>query len=129
VELRRCKQRWISWVAVIAVLMSSLAPSISHAFAAQASLQWLSICSAAGTADQASGAPQDSKSGNKGMLLSMEHCPYCSLHAPQLALPPAPVTLSPQAHTADAVPLAFLAAPRTLHAWVSAQPRAPPVLL
>ena len=57
----------------------------------------------------------------------LEHCPFCSPHANEMAPPPAPSALPLAPVRAEAVPALFLAAPRPLHAWTSAQPRAPPL--
>ncbi len=57
-----------------------------------------------------------------------EHCPFCSLHANAVAIPVAPLAPVPASALPHPLPAAFLAAPRTLYAWLSAQSRAPPFL-
>lgn len=110
-----------TWVAVLAVLMAALAPALSHAMGSS----WVEICTV-----QGSKWVQVDEGGDNGAPTSthpFEHCPYCTLHVPVLGIPPVPVTLPLLLAPTDEFPLAFLAAPRTLHAWVSAQPRAPPL--
>lgn len=116
----RAHRRLASWIAALAVLVAALAPALSHAMGSG----WVEVCTV-----QGSKWVQVDDGGDAGQTApahAFEHCPYCSLHVPALAVPPVsrqlPLVLAPT----DEFPLAFLAAPRTLHAWVSAQPRAPP---
>jgi len=124
-----------SWIACFAILLSALGPTLSHAFRNDVPAGWIEICSVTGaklvkvdvgTAAQAdkSGKSTDEGSGTH----ALKHCPYCSTHTTVLGLPPA----APAGLTLDIlafhVPELFLAAPRTLFAWASAQPRAPPLI-
>ena len=59
---------------------------------------------------------------------ALEHCPYCATSAVALGMPPAAITVSRLPALGAELPALFLQAPHTLHAWRSAQPRAPPVL-
>lgn len=119
----RAHARLTSWIAVLAVLLASLAPSLSHALAPAAGSTWTEVCTVEGSKWVQAG--DDGSAPSAAHVL--DHCPYCSLHTPTPGLPPAaPVVQLPLA-AAQAVPRAFLAAPRTLHAWVRAQPRAPPL--
>nr|WP_242481095.1 DUF2946 domain-containing protein [Rubrivivax gelatinosus] len=107
-----------------ALLLAALAPSISHAVQSSRGIGWVEICSAQGsrwiqaTADQEPETP--------ARLQALEHCPYCSLLAPALGLPPddAPALIS-AGHGVLPAP-ALLRAPRTLFVWRSALARAPP---
>ncbi|MBX3607361.1 MAG: DUF2946 domain-containing protein [Piscinibacter sp.] len=107
-------------MAMLALLLMSLAPAVSHALGGT----WTEVCTAQGSkwvrgeAKDAGDAP--------AALHGLEHCPLCSVHAPVLGLPPAVDLGVPAPETSIGVTPAFLAAPRTLHAWVSALPRAPP---
>lgn len=122
----RCARLLTSWIAVLAILMSALAPSISHALGTKNGASWIEVCSTVGSKwlqpDRSSTDPAPAS----GSAHLFEHCPYCSLHANAIAVPAAPVGLAQAPVLSHPVPTAFLAAPRTLHAWVSAQPRAPP---
>lgn len=117
-------RRFAAWIAALAVLMAALAPALSHAMASGQGADWIEICSAQGT-KWLPGEGDDS--GAPTTIHAFEHCPYCSVHAQTGDLPPVVPTVTPVAGLREVAPRAFLAAPRTLHAWVSAQPRAPPL--
>lgn len=122
---RRTHRRLTTWIAALAILLASLAPAMSHALASAAGTLWVEVCTSQGAKWIQAGEDGTERAPASAHLL--EHCPYCTLHAPALGLPPA----APSAHLplplSHAVPLAFLSAPRTLHVWVRAQPRAPPL--
>ncbi|WP_028311324.1 DUF2946 domain-containing protein [Derxia gummosa] len=118
--------RLASWLALAAMLFGALAPAISHAIAADGHDGWVRICSAGAVKWlPAEAVPPEQRSPASQHAPTLDHCPFCALHAD--LLPPAPDADSrlttPAMHEA---PTAFLRAPRTLHAWASAQPRAPP---
>ena len=121
----RVPVRLTGWIAVLAILLASLAPSLGHALASGTGSNWVEICSAQGSKWISAG--EDGADHAPAAAHVLDHCPYCSLHAVSLGLPPVASLTHLPLRLAHAVPLAFLAAPRTLHAWVSAQPRAPPL--
>lgn len=91
--------------------------------------RWAEVCTPQGVrlvavqADAATGVAP----GHPGAAVHLEHCALCLL-AVAPALPPAAQQPGvPQLLGADLAPQAFLHAPRTLHAWRSAQPRGPPI--
>ena len=112
-------RRQIAKVMLFALVVAALAPGMARALAfAQGSLApWSVVCSV--PAD-VSGAP-----AHEGVHL-LEHCAWCSLHADQLAPPPADTRALPTSALRHAVPTLFLHAPRPLPAWATAQARAPP---
>lgn len=128
----------IAWFVLAAMLMSTLAPGISHAlFAGPAgpSLAVLvggDVCSidAAGGAgvaqapigQAASQIPPGEHDGDR-----LEHCPYCLTHAFQHALPAGPSAAPPPAAATLALPRPLPPAPATPLAWRTAHPRAPPL--
>jgi hypothetical protein len=57
----------------------------------------------------------------------LEHCPFCHLHADALQVPFVSIPVLPYA-SKPARPSLFFLAPSLLHAWRSAQPRAPPAV-
>lgn len=124
---RAARRRLTAWIAVLAVLLMSLAPTVSHALGRASVEGWVEVCSAEGSRwvlaepAGAGGAP-----GAVAHLL--DHCPCCSSHAPTLGLPFAPGSTALGPDLSDEVPQAFLAAARTLFAWVGARSRAPPLL-
>ena len=122
------QRRLTTWIAIFAILAMAFAPAISQALGrwqGAASWSWAEICRSPGSATS---SPADSEpAGDAALVHLFEHCPYCSNHTPTLGLPPAdhPLVFIPPFR--DEAPAAFLQAPRPLHAWASAQPRAPPL--
>ncbi len=119
---RACLRTFVAWIACCAVLVGSLAPAVSRALSGDAAQVWAEVCTTLGpklvnTGDDAPAAPADAL---------FQHCPYCSLHATALGMPPAAVGVPALARLGFALPALFLSAPRTLFAWAHAQPRAPP---
>lgn len=125
----RVTRNLTSWLAVLAILMAMFAPVISQAMAQDASRTWLEVCSTS-KANWTQASSFDSRQvpvqGNQAHFF--EHCPYCALHADLLPVLPTPSRWSAPLPVAEAVPVAFLHAPRTSHVWLRAQPRAPPLL-
>jgi hypothetical protein len=121
----RVHRRLTSWFVLLAVLASTLVPSWSHALGLAQGASWVEVCTAKGS------RWVQADDGGAGSVPSLahaaEHCPYCSVHTPALGLPPAVTAELPVSALSQTVPRAFLAAPRTLPAWASAQPRAPPL--
>jgi hypothetical protein len=64
---------------------------------------------------------------NAPPALHLEHCPFCHLHADALQVPFVSIPVLPSA-SKPARPSLFFLAPSLLHAWRSAQPRAPPAV-
>ncbi len=119
------KRRVGSWVAVLAILWSALAPTLSHALQSQGDALAFEICSAAGPratdpGDRSTPAAPDSLAG------SLEHCPYCTLHLATATPPPVAVKVA-------LLPLRFAAPQPVLPAtfppaaWRHAPPRGPPL--
>jgi hypothetical protein len=121
----RAHRRLTSWIAALAILLASLAPALSHALASATGFTWIEICTTQGSKWIKTG--EDGSEPGPASAHVLDHCPYCSLHAPTLGLPPAAHWAHLPLRLSHEVPLPFLTAPRTLHAWVSAQPRAPPL--
>jgi hypothetical protein len=121
------KQRTLHlWIAMLAILFSALAPTVSHALAAgQPADQGLMLCTVNGykmvkLPGGDDKAPADAK--------NMQHCAFCTIHGGADALPSSPsVALALRTDRASHPPL-FYRAPRTQHIWSAAQQRAPPFL-
>ena len=122
------KRAIVSWIAILAVLMASLAPTISHAVGTSSPTSWADICTSTGAKRVSVDGDAAGKSSIPGAAHLLEHCPSCSLHADTLGMPPAPAATITVVLMPAEVPAAFLHAERTLDVWASAQPRAPPVL-
>jgi hypothetical protein len=125
---RQAKRAMIWWIAILAVLMAALAPSISHAIGLTMPPSWAEICSTAGKKLVPIDGDDMAQSRTPGAMNHLEHCPYCSLHLDAVALPPVPPEVALPLVLAYEVPAAFLHADRTLSVWASAQARAPPIL-
>ena len=119
--MNRARRRYTTWIAVMAILWMAFAPVLSQAFAASSAQDWADICRT-----QAAGSGSQPTSPDTGAAHALEHCPYCFTHHVSLGLPPANGATVQALVLSDVMPRAFLAAPRRLYAWVSAQPRAPP---
>jgi len=122
-RLSRARKTTATWAAIIAVLMMVFAPLVSQAIGSEQA--WQEICGAEGARWVSADGSASGEPAQKSPAHVFDHCPYCSLHASALGMPPAPVVVLPAVTYRD-VPPAFLAAPRTLHAWRTAQPRGPP---
>jgi len=118
--------RSIRWGTLIALVLATLAPGMAHALRQLRgdALPWAEICSASGGMRRLQ-LPDSSEPGQ--MQHAFEHCTACVLQTPAAPPPAATANVDARADLAHTVPAALLRAPRTLHAWASAQPRAPPV--
>ena len=119
----RGRRTFSSWIALLTILVVTLAPSVTGMLSTSSGQRWDQVCSAtsltvaegATSGDESPAAPH-----------AFAHCPYCALHA-DLAPPPDPRQASEGiALAVRAQPAAFVHAPRANAVWTSAQPRAPP---
>ena len=115
----------IGWIAVLAVLLASIAPTLSYALGRGTAVSWTELCTSQGIKRVQLGT--DDPAGAPAVSLLLEHCPCCANHVPDLAPPPAAaLSAVPLPGLTDEAPHAFLWAPRTPWAWISAPARAPP---
>lgn len=114
------------WVAVVAVLLLALAPTVSSLLRGASYAAWVNVCRTASLASAASAVA--GQGANDDMGHATAHCPYCAVHAD--TLPPAPRTLDIPRDVLPAFtePQAFLQAPSVGHLWRHAPSRAPPRL-
>jgi hypothetical protein len=127
-RMTKSMHRMTMWIALCAILLASLAPSISHAIAAAKGIPngWTEICTVNGAKlvkiDGAqSPAPTPAEKGTH-----FEHCPFCLHHAVSLGLPPNSDFVMPVVEGSPVLPSLFYQASRPLFAWAATQPRAPP---
>ncbi|MBF8178141.1 MULTISPECIES: DUF2946 domain-containing protein [Oxalobacteraceae] len=128
-RMTKAKHRWTTWIACFAILLASLAPSISHAVAAAkgAPNAWVEICTVDGSKmmmvdqDQNSQAPKPAE-----RAIHFEHCAFCMTHAGSVGLPPPADFVMPVVSGDHVLPPLYYQASRPLFAWAVAQPRAPP---
>lgn len=91
---KRSQQRFVSLIALAAVLFASLAPTISHALEMRKGTLWQEVCSAQGIkvipntliAVNNQASKENNSQPNK-MGMHFEHCPYCFSHAGSVGLP------------------------------------------
>lgn len=111
-----------AWFGLVAALLASLAPTLSHALAAaNGGPAWGAVCTAVPAADRGTlpGTPGPG-------AVADEACPYCLQPAFGTALPPAAPALLPLAAdgTSIAAPAGTPAA--RPQPWPAAAPRGPP---
>ncbi|MBK9134865.1 MAG: DUF2946 domain-containing protein [Betaproteobacteria bacterium] len=123
----RTRLSFAAWLALVAVWAMALVPTVSHALAAaRGDASWTLVCSAQGTRLVAVDMDSD-EPAPANVAGTMEHCLYCA--ASFSAAPPPAAPALAVAAPAHVLPALFFVAPRTLHAWLSAQPRAPPLFI
>lgn len=124
-------QRFIARLALLAVLLAALAPTVSRALiSAGLDDNWVEICADGGSRwlkmDATSAANDLHSPSHTDHTLAFEHCPFCTSQAYHPGLPPSDApALRVQSGTPPLPPL-FLHAPQPLHAWASVRSRAPP---
>ncbi len=125
--IRSTRRLRFVWLALFAVLLNALAPTVSHALAASRPAIPVDVCSVDGGAPFAAAAAllmQDEQHAGMGALAD---CGYCLVHAGSHGLPPpvhAPLAL---VDGSEPRPFLFHHAPRPLAVWLAAVPRGPPV--
>jgi hypothetical protein len=114
------------WLALFAVLLNALAPTVSHALAASRPTIPVDVCSVDGGAPFAAAAALLMQDDHGAMGLAGD-CGYCLAHAGSHGLPPPVHALFVPALGAEPRPFLFHHAPRPLAIWLAAVPRGPPV--
>lgn len=121
----RAHTRLTGWIAALAIVLASLAPSLSHALGTAQGSFWSEICTSQSSKWSEEGA-NDTPSVPTGNH-TVEHCSFCSIHSPAVGLPSSfEIALLPIAKRSELLP-AIDADPGTLRAWTRAPSRAPPV--
>lgn len=123
--------RCAAWLALVAILLGVLAPSIARAVAGSigADIAWVEVCTPQGAKFVAVPADQAPLSDSSSPhAFQSEHCPFCVAGALALlpALDRAPFLGDPP--PARLQPARLLEAPRAQHVWSATRPRAPPFL-
>jgi hypothetical protein len=134
----RLKRVVSSWIAILAILLNALMPTISVAFESNSvkpsssTNDWIEVCTVQGSTwvrlapdgtllEQTQRKPAEAPSSAHG-----EHCPYCLTHAASFALPPVPPLIFPVwPLPTDFLPGCEAVAP-TAVAWLAPAARAPP---
>jgi len=109
----------IIYIAMLAVLMAALAPTVSQLLDARVPLP---DCHAVADADTAAPGHAPARAAHP----LTHHCGYCVLQADLPYLPTLPAALpAPEVPPARTLPLLRLV-PASIFVWLAAQPRAPP---
>jgi len=119
---------WLRRATLLALLLATLAPGVSHALRHLRgdTMPWSLLCSATGAKRLVFEAP----AGDDGSIVRthvFEQCTYCALHHDSPAPTPALSAPAVRADLAHALPVPVLQAPRPQAAWRLAQSRAPPL--
>lgn len=136
------RSRFVStWIAIAAILLSALMPTLSLAFVSAPRAtgsgggDWVEICTSQGASWVKLGvdgqvlAQTSLRPDGAPALAHQCHCPYCLTHAASFALPPAPVTaFSTPPEGVDRWSPAGLPV-RTHWVWLGPAVRAPPLAL
>ena len=121
------KHQAIVWLALLGVLFSTLAPTVSHAMApGQPATLEMQICSSAGMVTMTVALDDADAPDGAGAMTPFEHCPYCSQHANfPVLLPDRFAIMALPALQAD-YPHRFYRSATPLFAWSASSPRGPP---
>ena len=122
--LRRHLQKIGSILGLLAILMTTLAPTVSQALSAHDRLEAeeAELCSA-----QATPSANGDIGAAHSQMLHWEACGYCGLLAHFPVVPPVPVAFATQAAFAHAAVIHASVNGPSVTPVFSAQPRAPPV--
>jgi len=128
----RVHRRLTAWLALLAMVLGVLAPTVAQAMVASSDrAQWVEVCSASGMlwvkadASAESGVDQASHDAGGPMSDTWMHCPWCSLHGGAPGLPPGLATVELAARQGD-LPPAFSRIAALSGVWAVAHARAPP---
>lgn len=113
---------------MLAVFAATLLPTLAQALAAGQGSAWVEVCTVGGSrwvnAAEPGGPPPSDEAPASAHVV--DKCPYCPLHLTGFVPVAASMGDAFGPELSHVLPCAFLEAPRTLHAWASAQPRGPP---
>ena len=128
----RLHRRFTAWVALLALVLGALAPTVTQAMVAGGDrADWQQICSVSGMvwvkADTGEVSQPQPDGGMPGSDAG-QHCPWCTLHGGASGLPPVEAVAMLPAPLAEQ-PSAFYRAPLTDTVWATARSRAPPLSL
>ena len=123
------KRHLSHWIAISAVLMSSVAPTVSQAVSSTQNVQDISIEICTTTGVKMTHVIDLSLSGNADESAQSEgHCPLCVIHGTYA--PPLNQELSfAKPVNSNIYPQLFYQSPKPLFAWVVLPSRAPPSLV
>ena len=125
-KLARRTNRLTAWIAIFAILLAALAPSVARALASpgQEKEPWSEICTLGGLQT----APDTAPASGSGQGTTTQHCLFCLNHHKLFVLPPVPCGLSLATEAAPGfIPPAVISPPPRF-TGIAAEPRAPPAV-
>ena len=118
---KQVNAHFVHWIAVIAMVMASLAPTISQALADTQGYK-VEICTVMGTKMI---SVSDDAASNEGQ--NKKSCPYCLAHA-TCAIPSQTSLRFAEPKALNIYPQLFYKSPKPLTAWITPPHQAPPQL-
>lgn len=128
--LSRVHRRFTAWLAMLAMVLGALAPTVAQAVVASSDRAgWVEVCSVSGmiwVQADTDAAPSDSPTAP--VADASMHCPWCTLHGGAADLPPVSVLAEPLPRQTEPPP-AFFRAVTLSGTWAVAHARAPPLAI
>lgn len=127
----RLRRRFAAWLAIVALLLGALAPTLAQArMGGSDRADWLEICTTTGMVwvQADTGEVAQKTDGQPAGSDASPHCPWCTLHGGASGLPPVQAAAVLPAPLAEQSP-AFYRTPLTGTVWATARSRAPPLSL
>ena len=118
--------KFIHWLAVIAILMSAVAPTVSQSLSSKtSSLDYTYVCTASGMkAEALSGdRSKDTQSNHKQAM--GDHCGYCVFQGTYFVPTDGSIRFDPS-KLASFYPELYYQSPKPLNAWIKLPSQAPP---
>lgn len=128
--LSRVHRRFTAWLAVLAMVLGALAPTVAQAVVASSDRAgWVQVCSVSGMiwVQADTGTPSSDSPSAPVADVSM-HCPWCTLHGGAADLPPVSLMAEPLPRQTEPPPDFFRAVTLT-GTWAVAHARAPPLAI
>ena len=126
----RLHRRFSAWLAMLALVLGALAPTVAQAMAAGSDdADWQRVCSVSGMVwVKADTGELSDRQPDGGVPLSDagQHCAWCTLHGGAAGLPAADPVPGLPARLTD-LPPAFYLAPMAASVWMPAHSRGPPL--
>lgn len=121
---KSARNNLVHWIAIVSIVLASLAPTISQAVAISDHGKGISmeVCTSSGMKVTVTVGDQEEQK-----QLTNDACPYCVMHQALMLPLNSSLTFSvPEAH--HLYPQLFYQSPKPMFAWVSLPSRAPPQL-
>lgn len=124
----RVHRRFTAWLAMLAMLLGALAPTVAQAVVLSSDRsQWVEVCSASGMLWVKADADTSlaAEHGSAPVSDASMHCPWCTLHGGAAGLPPSVTMAGLHSLSSPALP-AFQRVVPLAGIWAVAHARAPP---